>query len=153
MVLNLNTIHTQGKLKGNQHFFNLLNLHPMVQTEVSQLSAECHDWRQILRNYREEFQTSKKALQDICRKDLSKDQLVSVEHFDNQFHIQLINVHDLKQSIKTHERKIEIESSSGDVTDETYKAHEELLSEFLSLENSLQELRNDFGNFISATNC
>jgi hypothetical protein len=125
----------------------------MVQTEVSQLSAECQEWRQILRNYRDEFQQSKRSLQEICRKDLSKDQLMSIEHFDNQFHIQLINIHDVKHAIKTHERKIEIESSSGDVTDDTYKAHEELLNEFLSLENSFQELRNEFGNFINATNC
>jgi hypothetical protein len=125
----------------------------MVQTEVSQLSAECQEWRQILRNYRDEFQQSKRSLQEICRKNLSKDQLMSIEHFDNQFHIQLINIHDVKHTIKTHERKIEIESSSGDVSDDTYKAHEELLNEFLSLENSLQELRNEFGNFINATNC
>src|SRR6476620_10382448 len=108
----------------------------MVQTDVSQLSSECKEWRQILRNYRDEFQLSKKSLQEICRKNLSKDHLMSIEHFDNQFHIQLINIHDLKQTIKTHDRKIEIESSSGDVTDDTYKAHEELLNEFLGLENS-----------------
>jgi len=125
----------------------------MVQTEISQLSAECQEWRQILRNYRDEFQESKKSLQEICRKDLSKDHLMSIEHFENQFHIQLINVHDLKHTIKSHERKIEVESSSGDVNDDTYKAHEELLNEFLGLESSLQELRHEFGNFISATNC
>ena len=124
----------------------------MVQTEVSQLSAECQEWRQILRNYRDELQQSKKSLQEICRKSLSKDQSMSIEHFENQFHIQLINIHDLKHTIKTHERKIEIESSSGDVSDGTYKAHEELLDEFLRLENSLQELRQEFGNFINATN-
>ena len=125
----------------------------MVQTEISQLSSECQEWRQILRNYREEFQTSKKALQETCRKSLSKEQLVHVEHFDNQFHIQLINIHDLKHAIKAHERRIDLESSAGDVSEDSYRKHEELLSEFLSLENSLQELRSEFGNFISATNC
>lgn len=125
----------------------------MVQTDLSQLAAECQEWRQILRNYREEFQLSKKSLQEACRKNLSKDQLMNVEHFDNQFLIQLINIHDLKQAIKTHERKVELESSDGDVSDETFRAHEELLTEFLGLENSLQELRSDFGNFVSATNC
>ena len=125
----------------------------MVQTEISQLSAECQEWRQILPNYRDELQQSKKSLQETCRKNLSKDHSMSIEHFENQFHIQLINIHDLKHTIKTHERKIEIESSSGDVSDDTYKAHEELLDEFLRLENSLQELRNEFGNFINATNC
>ena len=44
----------------------------MVQTDISQLTAECDDWRQILRNYREEFQTSKKSLQEICRKSFQK---------------------------------------------------------------------------------
>ena len=125
----------------------------MVQTDVSQLTAECKDWLQILRNYRDELQTSKKALQETCRKTLSKNQLLDVEHFDNQFHIQLINIHDLKHSIKTHEKRIEHESASGDVAEENYTLHEELLNEFLSLENTLQELRNEFKTFISATSC
>jgi hypothetical protein len=126
----------------------------MVQTDVSQLSAECQEWRQILRNYREEFQLCKKSLEEICRKTLSKAQLQEVEHFDNQFHIQLINIHDIKQFIKAHDRKIEIESSDGDaVSEETYTEHEELLDQFLHLENTFQELRIDFKNFTSAASC
>src|SRR5215218_7987949 len=126
----------------------------MVQTDVSQLTTECNEWLQILRNYREEFQNSKKSLQEICGKSLSKNQLLEVEHFDNQFHIQLINIHDLKHSIKTHERKIEIDASSGEnIPEGIYTEHEELLDQFLSLENTLQELRNEFKNFINATSC
>lgn len=125
----------------------------MVQTDLSQLTTECNEWLQILRNYREEFQTSKKALQEICRKSLSRNQLLDVEHFDNQFHIQLINIHDLKQSIKTHERRVEQESSSGELAEDNYTLHEELLNEFLGLESTLQELRNEFKTFISATSC
>jgi DNA-binding GntR family transcriptional regulator len=126
----------------------------MVQTDLSQLSAECQEWRQILRNYREELQLSKKALQEICRKSLTREQMQEVEHFDNQFHIQLINVHDLKHTIKMHERRLEIESSSNEnLSEETYSSHEELLDQFLSQENTLQELRNEFRNFISASSC
>jgi hypothetical protein len=125
----------------------------MVQTDVSQLTSECKDWLRILRNYRDEFQTSKRALQELCRKGLSKNQLPDVEHFDNQFHIQLINIHDLKHSVKIHEKRIEHESASGDVADENYTLHEELLGEFLGLESTLQELRNEFKIFISATSC
>ena len=126
----------------------------MVQTDVSQLSAECQEWRQILRNYREEFQLCKKSLEEICRKTLTKQQLQEVEHFDNQFHIQLINVHDLKHAIKMHERRLELETASAEnISDETYSGHEELLDQFLSQENTLQELRNEFRNFISDSNC
>jgi hypothetical protein len=123
----------------------------MVQTDISQLSAECSDWRQILRNYREEFQEQKKVLRELCKNSLSKSQLQDVEHFDNQFHIQLINIHDVKQSIKSHERKINIEGDQ--VSESTYAEHESLLNEFLSLESMLQELRNDFKQFISRISC
>jgi DNA-binding GntR family transcriptional regulator len=126
----------------------------MVQTDVSQLSAECNEWRQILRNYRDEFQLSKKSLQEIFKKNPSKEQLLEVDHFDNQFHIQLINIHDVKQFIKAHERKLELESSSTEsISEETYSEHEALLDQFLSLENTLQELRGEFKNFVSASSC
>lgn len=120
----------------------------MVQTDISQLSAECTDWRQILRNYRDEFHSCEKALLEMCKKSLSKDHLAQVEHFQNQFDIQLQNIHDLKQTIKVHERKVQQE----DVGEDVYANHERLLSEFLSLEGTLQELRDDFKNFINNTN-
>ena len=125
----------------------------MVQTDISQLSSECTEWRQILRNYKDEFSTSKRSLEEICRKSLSKDQLQEIEHFDNQFLIQLINIHDLKQSIKTHEKQINQDLTTGDISEPTYSYHESLLDQFLSLENTLQELRNEFKGFISVTSC
>jgi len=126
----------------------------MVQTDVSQLATECQEWRQILRNYREEIQLSKKSLEEICRKNLSKEQLKEVEHYDNQFHIQLINIHDVKQFIKAHERKLDLEGRAGEgIGEETYTEHEQLLDQFLSLESTLQELRNEFKNFISVSSC
>lgn len=121
----------------------------MVQTDISQLSAECTDWKQILRNYREEFHNCEKALLEMCKRSLTKDHLTQVEHFQNQFDIQLKNVHDLKQTIKTHERKVLLENSG----DEIYSEHERLLNEFLSQENILQELREEFRNFINNTSC
>ena len=123
----------------------------MVQTEISQLSAECQEWRQILRNYRDELQQSKKSLQETCRKNLSKDHSMSIEHFENQFHIQLINIHDVKHAIKMHERKIQLKEDQ--ISEDMFAEHENLLSEFLSLENTLQELRNDFKQFVSNISC
>ena len=124
----------------------------MVQTDLSQLQAECADWRQILRNYREEFSDAKKSLQAFCRQTLSKDQLQEVEHFDNQFHIQLINIHDLKQEIKGHERLLQNEPADAQ-NDEMFARHEHLLDEFVTLENTLQELRNEFRIFTNASAC
>ena len=146
MVLNLNTILHRGISKRSTICLTFKS-YPMVQTDVSQLSAECAEWRQILRNYRDELQDYKKSLQEICRQTLGREQLQGVEHFDNQFHIQLINIHDLKQTIKSHEKKI------ADNSEDTYGAHEALLDRFLRQENTLQELRAEFRNFVSATSC
>ena len=121
----------------------------MVQTEISQLTSECSEWRQILRNYREEFQNCETALTEACKQSLTKEHLAQVEHFQNQFDIQLRNIHDLKQQIKIHERKASLETAGEDI----YAEHERLLNEFLSLENTLQELRDDFRNFVNDTTC
>ncbi len=123
----------------------------MVQTDISQLSAECIEWRKILRNYRDELQEYKNALEQICSNTLTKDQLKEVEHYQNQFHIQLINIHDLKQAIKGHEQKILFPEEK--IPEETYTKHETLLNEFLGLENTLQELRNDFKSFVGKISC
>ena len=121
----------------------------MVSTDISQLAAECTDWRQILRNYRDEFHNCEKALTDTCKQSLTKDHLTQVEHFQNQFDIQLRNIHDLKQTIKGHERKVGLDSAG----EEIYAEHEHLLNEFLALESTLQELRDEFRNFINNTSC
>jgi hypothetical protein len=126
----------------------------MVQTDISQFCAEAADWRQILRNYRDEFNDCKKSLQEMCRRNLSKNQMHEVEHFDNQFHIQLINIHDVKQQIKGHERNIRTDLSDSDqISNETFTEHERLLDEFLTLENTLQEVRNDFRKFVNDSSC
>jgi chromosome segregation ATPase len=122
----------------------------MVQTDISQLCAETAEWRQILRNYRDDFQQCKKLLQQNVKQTFTKEQMQEVERFHNQFHIQLINIHDLKQKIKNHEREVQPDRSNPE---RIYAEHEQLLDQFLSLEGTLQELRADFDHFINATNC
>jgi len=126
----------------------------MVQADISQLSAETAEWRQILRNYRDDFQECKMLLQQNVKQSFTKEQMQDVEHFHNQFHIQLINIHDLKQQIKQHERRIQSEQTASEgVSERTYEEHEQLLDQFLTLESRLQELRSQFDQFINATNC
>jgi hypothetical protein len=121
----------------------------MVQADIAQLSGECTGWKESLRNFREEFNQCKHRLQQIASHPLSKDDLTQVEHYHNQFHIQLINIHDLKQAVKLHERKVdyEVSSSDGQVSEETMSDHENLLTEYQQLENTLEELRNEFDDF------
>lgn len=124
----------------------------MVQTDVSQLSKECNQWRENLHSFRDEFQQLTRQLQNAANKNLSKDQLTDLEHYQNQLHIQLINIHDLKQAVKTHEKKVQFEvSQNGNhVSDETYVDHEHLYENFQSLHHTLDDLRSDFEIFIKS---
>jgi seryl-tRNA synthetase len=124
----------------------------MVQVETAQLTAECESWRQTLRQYREEFTQDKTKLQLAANRTLSKDQLQEVEHLHNQFHIQLINIHDLKQAIKNHDRKIGFEKREQNaLNEETIAEHENLFNQHQTLEHTLQELREEFNSFLSRT--
>jgi hypothetical protein len=126
----------------------------MVQTDIPQLSRECNDWREALRSYREQFNRCKSDLQLIAGHPLSKDLLTEVERYHNQFHIQLINIHDLKQAIKSHDRRLQFEASAhdGQITEETLADHESLYDQFVSLENMLKELAGEFDGFKARAN-
>jgi hypothetical protein len=125
----------------------------MVQVDISQLSGECNVWREKLRNYREEFNNYEAKLRQVAGQPLSKEQLQDVEHLHNQFHIQLINIHDLKQSIKTHDRKINFEKTAfnGLANEDSLARHEELHDEYGSLVQTLGELREKFDDFLKRT--
>ncbi len=125
----------------------------MVQADISQLSGECSTWRESLRSYRDEITQLKQRLQQFASQHLSKDQLQHVEHYHNQFHIQLINVHDLKQSIKAHDRRVNFETAahSGQLSEDTVAEHEHLFEEYQTLDHTLQGLRDEFSNFVNRT--
>jgi chromosome segregation ATPase len=125
----------------------------MVTVDISQLSGECNTWRDSLRSCREDLNQLKKQLQQTAAQNLSKDQLHDVEHYHNQFHIQLINVHDLKQSIKAHDRHVQFETAanSGQIAEDTIAEHERLFEEFQSLDSTIKNLREEFGVFIHRT--
>lgn len=125
----------------------------MVQVDISQLSSECSIWRETLRQHREELNNDEAKLREIAGKSLSKEQLQDVEHLHNQFHIQLINIHDLKQAIKVHDRKINFEkvAFNGHANEDSYARHESLLVEYQNMLQTLEELRSEFKKFIKTT--
>ena len=125
----------------------------MVTVDISQLSGECNTWRDSLRSCRDDLNNFKKQLQQTASRNLTRDQLHDVERYHNQFHIQLINVHDLKQSIKVHDRRVQFETSanSGQLAEDTIAEHERLFEEFQSLDSTIKNLREEFGDFVHRT--
>ena len=125
----------------------------MVQVETSQLAAECNAWRETLRKYRDEFTQHKITLLQVASQPLSKEQLQQVEHLQNQFHIQLINIHDLKHSIKLQCRIMdyELKENAGHLKEETYAKHEILFGQYQNLDSTLDEVRWEFERFLNKT--
>ena len=121
----------------------------MVTTDIAQLSKECNAWRETLRSYRDEFGQLKNRLQDLAGRQTNRDVLLEIEHLENQFHIQLINIHDLKQAIKNHYRKINSETAehNGHLTDETTTDHEHLYNDYQQLESTLNDVKQEFTSF------
>jgi chromosome segregation ATPase len=121
----------------------------MVTADISQLTAECTTWRATLRNSRQEITECQQRLQKPASRQLPKNVLQDIEHYENQFRIQLLNIHDLKQAIKDHERKLENELTSDKAAGENiWTTHEDLFQRYQYLENSLHELKEEFNRFI-----
>jgi hypothetical protein len=81
---------------------------------------------------------------------MQRDILLEVEHLDNQLHIQLINIHDLKQSIKRHMQKIMFEraNNKGQISDDSIAKHEYLYDEYQRLETTLHIISREFDRFV-----
>lgn len=121
----------------------------VTTTEVGQLAGECNLWLDTLRSFRNRFHNHKSALQEMAGRQTQRDILLEVEHLDNQFHIQLINIHDLKQSIKRHMNQINHERvSKGIISDDVLARHEYLYDEYQHLETTLHIISREFERFV-----
>ena len=122
----------------------------MVTTDISQLTGECSAWRGTLRDQRTAFSSLKEKLQKLSTNLQDKDKLQDLEHLQNQFYIQLINIHDLKHSIKDHEQIAAWElQKHGQVTDATWSAHEDLHTQYEQLQGTLQHVQGEFKLFVN----
>jgi hypothetical protein len=125
----------------------------MVTIDVEQLSQECNAWRETLRSYREEFVQLKMQLQKNAASQSHKEDLLQLEHLDNQLHIQLINIHDLKRLIKNHDKQLQLESQSANthLSDEVLASHEAIHEDFEVLLARLKEVKEEYMLFEGKT--
>lgn len=79
----------------------------VTETQNKTIIEECNKWYGILATYREKLETLKKELYYFAPGKTDHQILEGVEHFHNQFHIQLINIHDLKHEIRHHIQEAE----------------------------------------------
>ncbi len=114
-----------------------------TETQHKALIDECHQWYEILATNRSKINQLKNELYYFAPGKDDHDVLLGIEHFHNQFHIQLINIHDLKHSIK----KYIYETEQHPLFPHKIP-HHHLKEKLDALIADLEKLENDFHLFI-----
>lgn len=122
----------------------------MVQTDIAQLGMESRQWVEKLRQERSELNGFRQRLQDLMGHRIDRESMPQVEHYDNQFDIQLSNINHLKHAVKEHERQLAWEETYPDSHPEgrLQSAHDGLADRFDSLMHTISELRSEFESFL-----
>jgi hypothetical protein len=122
----------------------------MVIPDIAQLTGECSNWRNTLRDQKSQLTSLKEKLQLLSTNLQDKSTLQDLEHLQNQFYIQLINVHDLKHAIREHEQIAAWEKDkNGHATDATWAAHEDLQYQYDHLQHTIQHVQQEFKSFVA----
>lgn len=115
----------------------------LTETQPQQLLAESKNWINHLATYVEGINGLKTRFYKWAAGKTNRDELIQIEHFHNQFHIQLINLHDLKHAIRQHIKEVEF----GIDKDHTAN-HLQLEDQYKFLVNDLDNLKTEFISFV-----
>ena len=78
-----------------------------TQTSITTMHAEHTEWLNKLLFYKDDLKIMQHRLEEVAAKNNSKECLIQVEHFENQFKIQNQQIDILKHEIKQDESLIE----------------------------------------------
>ncbi len=86
----------------------------------------------------------------MASNETNPELMAEIGHLDNQFHIQLINIHDLRQAMKKHDQRVndERKRNGGVLSEETVQHHENLFDDFQRLETTLHGVQQEYAYFI-----
>ena len=107
------------------------------------LIEECKIWHQTLAKTKQMINELKNELYLFAPGKTAHSTLEGIEHFHNQFHIQLINIHDLKHEIKHHVTEAERHPNFGHRI-----PHHYLKEKLDALLGFIENLKNEFHQFI-----
>ncbi len=116
----------------------------MVTEEINKaIVSECNTWYSTLAAYSEKINKLKRELYFFAPGKTGHDVLLGIEHFHNQIHIQLINIHDLKHEIKGQIKEAERYPRIGHRI-----PHHYLKDKLDLLVSDLDQLEDDFHQFV-----
>jgi len=116
----------------------------MIAEAQPQFVGEATNWITNLRTYINDINEMKNQLYKWAAHKSGYDALVQIEHYHNQFHIQLINLHDVKHSIKLYMKEYSLQPDAKNV-----EKQNGLEDQYQFLIKELDNLKRDFTAFIS----
>jgi hypothetical protein len=117
----------------------------VTEAQQKALLEECKEWYNTLAQYREKINGLKTELYFFAPGKTQHETLIGIEHFHNQFHIQLINLHDLKHEIRHHVTEAERHPNFGHRI-----PHHNIKEKLDFLIHDLDKLETDFHQFIKS---
>lgn len=117
----------------------------VTEAQHQTLIGECKEWYDHLVSYREKINGFKNELYYFAPGKTDENTRLGIEHFHNQFHIQLINIHDLKHEIKHHIKDANFHPNFG------HRIPHHFIKEKVDmLIADLDKLEEDFHNFVQS---
>ena len=116
----------------------------LTETQHQQLLDEAKKWKDHLKTYVDHINGLKSNFYKWAAGKSDHDVLVQIERYHNRFHIQQINLHDLKHSIRLHMQECKVNPEA-----EHAVKHQQLEDQYDFLINELDHLKAEFKEFIS----
>jgi uncharacterized protein YwqG len=122
----------------------------MDKISITHFNNAHNSWVRSLDFYRQEIEILAKQLAEIAKKNTSEKVMKEVDHFENQFGLQVINIRELSHQIKQNLNNVAKEahqSSAGYVDGALLAEHNALGERFVTEEKIISELRHSFQRF------
>jgi hypothetical protein len=122
-----------------------------TQTSITKLHIEHIEWLNKLLFYKDDLKIMQHRLEEVAAKNNSKECLIQVEHFQNQFKIQNEQIDILKHEIKQDESLIEKSISDNPVASDHRKLQDNGLLRvgMLRFEELFAAMRKELMTFLS----
>lgn len=123
----------------------------MPHLKSTELTAGWEKWTENLKNHRYNLTKYQEALQKAAEKQLHSVDLPQVDHYCNQFDIQLNNISQLKHEIQEFEKMVEwdTQNNDGKLTKVAHEKYENIEDHYVSLIHTIQELEIEFKTFLA----
>lgn len=123
----------------------------MSYTNISHLGNTQSEWMKSLDFYEKDLGILDKRLVEVARKNTGDEAAKGIEHFQNQFDIQLQNISDLKHRIQSnnHQAATDVKRHGGHINEQVVDNKEMIGTDMVTLEKTIKELRQEFNVFLS----